>query len=443
MEKKGVNIMLMVLRTMLLYICPPLDLWELLTLAAFIVGGFLIGGKPFESGQEWFDNRRERSYAGLIGTAAGIVLWFYVHGVVLVGDMQDNYTLYMTINGRDGSSEKGYRRPLASFGRSFAEIVNQQQTTVPWQLRIARAVMMIAAVALLAILLVFYIRLYKANKGKLAAWNADTFEKRFPDVARGNGVEWATPYENNYLGFRLVDHDTAGADDPWYASFREINLHQARYDGLINGVPGGGLESSPFDSDAIASGRTGEEALARIIVGNKLNVVSFWSLYGKDGKGNPTDKDIDCALVGVDKQGKTHVWFVDAKNYKGGSDTKYVNAGHDDKGLNVIVRISKSQHALVSGKDGRPYLSTSENMAVQSGNWSRVPAIAKADRTSYVCMVPTGKDGCPDVDGLVWTGGVKCVTPKQLVDEIGACDLDDPSRIPANAMNLFRGALKN
>lgn len=137
------------------------------------------------------------------------------------------------------------------------------------------------------------------------------------------------------------------------------------------------------------------------------------------------------------------MWFVDAKNYKGGSDTKYVNAGHDDKGLNMIVRISKSQHALVSGKDGRPYLATSENMAVQSGNWSRVPAIAKANRTSYVCMVPTGKDGCPDVDGLVWTGGVKCVTPKQLVDEIRACDLDDPSRIPADAMNLFRGALKN
>ena len=30
-------------------------------------------------------------------------------------------------------------------------------------------------------------------------------------------------------------------------------------------------------------------------------------------------------LVGIDPQQQVHAWFVDAKNYKGGSDTKYVN----------------------------------------------------------------------------------------------------------------------
>lgn len=39
--------MLMVLRTMLLYVHLPLTLWGWLTLVAFTVGGFRIGRKPF------------------------------------------------------------------------------------------------------------------------------------------------------------------------------------------------------------------------------------------------------------------------------------------------------------------------------------------------------------------------------------------------------------
>ena len=217
--------------------------------------------------------------------------------------------------------------------------------------------MFIVAVMLLAVLFLGYRRLYKTNKENLATWNADTFENRFSTVALENGVEWAASYEYNYLGFKLVGHDAEGSTDPWYMAFEDINLYQARYNSRLNGVPGGGLETSRFSSDTIASGRAGEETLARIIVGSNLKVVSFWSLYGKDSKGNPTDADVDCALVGVNKSGKVHVWFVDAKNYKGGSDTKYVNVGHDENGHNVIARISKSKHALISGKMENPTLS--------------------------------------------------------------------------------------
>ena len=240
--------------------------------------------------------------------------------------------------------------------------------------------MFIVAVMLLAVLFLGYRRLYKTNKENLATWNADTFENRFSTVALENGVEWAASYEHNYLGFKLVGHDAEGSTDPWYMAFEDINLYQARYNSRLNGVPGGGLETSRFSSDAIASGRTGEETLARIIVGSNLKVVSFWSLYGKDSKGNPTDADVDCALVGVNKSGKVHVWFVDAKNYKGGSDTKYVNVGHDENGHNVIARISKSKHALISGKNGKPNLVASENMANQFNNWRHMSGLVRRGR---------------------------------------------------------------
>ena len=434
--------MLMVLRTMLLYVHLPLTLWGWLTLVAFTVGGFRIGRKPFICSQKWFDNHQERYNAESIGAAAAIVLWFWLHGCCLISDLQDNYWLYKDTEDWDGSSEKGYHKALASFGRSYAKLVVEQYNTLPWQVKLAEKIMFIVAVTLLAVLFLGYRRLCKTNKENLAAWNADTFESRFSTVALENSVEWAASYENNYLGFKLVGHDAEGSADPWYMAFEDINLYQARCNGRLNGVPGGGLEASRFDSDAIASGRAGEEALARIIVGSDLKVVSFWSLYGKDSEGNPTDADVDCVLVGVNKSGKVHVWFVDAKNYKGGSDTKYVNVGHDENGHNVITRISKFKHALISGKDGKPDLVTSENMANQFNNWRHMPGLLRANCKSYICMVPTGENGLPDVENLVWTGGIKCVTPKQLVEEIQACDLDDPSKIPAKVTELFYDSLK-
>ena len=72
--------MLMVLRTMLLYVHLPLTLWGWLTLVAFTVGGFRIGRKPFICSQKWFDNHQERYNAESIGAAAAIVLWFWLHG---------------------------------------------------------------------------------------------------------------------------------------------------------------------------------------------------------------------------------------------------------------------------------------------------------------------------------------------------------------------------
>lgn len=435
--------MLSVPMFMTAFIRLPLSLFGWIALAALAVFGYRTGFNMIGGINKWIDDGEERVRAGIMGSIAAIVVWFWCHGNILFNYLEDTYVLYMNTNGKDDSSAKDYHKSLAGLGRVYADAVNQQNSTSPWQYYVATWTMFAVGAVICFLLVASCLRIRKSYKERLAAWNADTFENRFTPVSLENGVAWAASGETNYLGFKLVDHDAGGSADPWYEPFETINLHQARHDGRLNGVPGCGLESSPFDSDAIASGRSGEETLARIIVGNGLNVMSFWSLYGKDAKGEPTDKDIDCVLVGIDKLRRLHVWFVDAKNYKGGSDTKYVNVGHNADGNNMIARISKSKHALIEGNDGKPVLGTSANMADQAANWRHAPEIASAERKSYICMVSTGKDGIPDVGGLVWTGGIKCVTPKQLVDEIRECDLDDPAKIPTDVIGLFRSSLKH
>lgn len=124
------------------------------------------------------------------------------------------------------------------------------------------------------------------------------------------------------------------------------------------------MDYSAFGNTAVQAGQQGESALARIIAYMRLNVISFWSLYGLNENRQPINADIDCVLVGIDPQQQVHAWFVDAKNYKGGSDTKYVNL--DPRNL---VRMSISRRALVKGSDGTPVVKMSENMATQRDNW--------------------------------------------------------------------------
>lgn len=85
-------------------------------------------------------------------------------------------------------------------------------------------------------------------------------------------------------------------------------------------------DQSNFSMNEIQSGQRGEQVLASMIAASCPNVVSFWSLRGLDEQHGFTNADIDCVIAGQDKQGKTHLWFVDAKNYKGSADTAYRKA---------------------------------------------------------------------------------------------------------------------
>ena len=117
---------------------------------------------------------------------------------------------------------------------------------------------------------------------------------------------------------------------------------------------------------------------------------------------------------------------MDAKNYKGGSDTKYVNL--DPRNL---VRMSISRRALIKGSDGTPVVKMSENMATQRDNWASTLETYHVAAQWMVCMVPGGHNGNPDVSEAVWPGNVRVVTPGQLVAEIQSPE-------PAAGWTIFR-----
>ena len=169
----------------------------------------------------------------------------------------------------------------------------------------------------------------------------------------------------------------------------------------------------------------------------QLNVISFWSLYGLNENRQPINADIDCVLVGIDPQQQVHAWFVDAKNYKGGSDTKYVNL--DPRNL---VRMSISRRALIKGSDGTPVVKMSENMATQRDNWASTLETYHVAAQWMVCMVPGGHNGNPDVSEAAWPGNVRVVTPGQLVAEIQSLSLLPVDNIPPRVVRLFTSAVK-
>lgn len=167
----------------------------------------------------------------------------------------------------------------------------------------------------------------------------------------------AEPDQPNYHGYKLVDRDNGGTPDPLWRTVDPQDVQLARSQSRLYGNPGGGLSQSNFTANEIQSGQKGEQVLASMIAANCPNVVSFWSLHGLDERHRFTDADIDCVIAGQDKQGRTHLWFVDAKNYKGNADTAYRNISQ-----NQLVRISVSQRAFETGMDGRPDLELSANV---------------------------------------------------------------------------------
>lgn len=243
--------------------------------------------------------------------------------------------------------------------------------------------------------------------------------------------------EDSYYGWFMIDHDNGGSPDPLYEASLNANLQQERQLGKLYGDPGSGLDYSAFGTTAVQAGQQGESALARIIAYMQLNVISFWSLYGLNENRQPINADIDCVLVGIDPQQQVHAWFVDAKNYKGGSDTKYVNL--DPRNL---VRISISRRALIKGSDGTPVVKMSENMATQRDNWASTLETYHVAAQWMVCMVPGGHNGNPDVSEAVWPGNVRVVTPEQLVAEIQSLSLLPVDNIPPRVVRLFTSAVK-
>lgn len=256
-------------------------------------------------------------------------------------------------------------------------------------------------------------------------------------LARRYGIAKAAPGERAVQGFKCVDHDAGGEATALYGSSQWMNLEDERRAGRLYGTPGVGLESSGFGSGSIGSGRRGEETLARMIAASHLNVIAFYSLYGRDAAGSRTDADIDCVLLGADLQGHARAWFVDAKNYKGGSDTRYVDAGNGS-----LARISKSLHAFVSGSRGSVTLPMSGNMAAQRAHWEGVLRSHVIASTWCVCMTPTGEHGAPDASGVAWPGSVPAWSVEQLVSSIRSAALAPVDSIRAADINLFRSALK-
>lgn len=243
--------------------------------------------------------------------------------------------------------------------------------------------------------------------------------------------------EDSYYGWFMIDHDNGGSPDPLYEASLNANLQQERQLGKLYGDPGSGLDYSAFGNTAVQAGQQGESALARIIAYMQLNVISFWSLYGLNENRQPINADIDCVLVGIDPQHQVHAWFVDAKNYKGGSDTKYVNMD-----VKTLVRFSISQRALIKGTDGKPYIHLTRNMAKQKANWQSTLTSYHIQSEWLVCMTPAGHNGTPDVSEATWPGGIRVVTPEQLVAEIRSVDLLPIDNIPQNVFEVFGSSVK-
>ena len=284
------------------------------------------------------------------------------------------------------------------------------------------------------------------------------------DAVTEYGIEPAPPDEMTYHGYHIVTQDAskklygASMGEAYHAAMG-MNLGEAHYRGQLYGFPGSGLEQSGFDRRGISSGMLGEKILAGIIAAfNKngnLNVIGFYSLYGLDSNGRRTNADIDCVLLGMDYEGRLHAWFVDAKYYKGGKDTKYICMGNS-----TIARISKSQHAFVTGPDGQVTLTTSSNMLHQQSMWEPLLRKHNIDAQWVICFVP-GPEGTPDVSNLQWAAdrhvrydpdspsgtsaeyqGIPAVSAAKLVGMIHAMHLADTAYIPDDVIKLFKRYVK-
>lgn len=262
-------------------------------------------------------------------------------------------------------------------------------------------------------------------------------QEQFNALGQRYGLVAAMSNESQYAGWYMADSDMGGKPDALCERAKAVNLREVRDRGLLHGDPGSGLSVSEFDSGAIKSGQIGESLLAKVVAYEQLPVVSFWSMYAMNEQGLRINADIDCVMVGIGEDGQIRAWFVDAKNYKGGSDTRYVNLNQD-----CLARISDGRRAFVKGSDGKPYITMSQNMMIQSQNWAAKLEQLHVDATWMICMVPGGRNGNPDVSEARWVGGLPVVSPEQLVDDIKSAHLADPATIPGDVLDFFFNQLK-
>lgn len=281
-----------------------------------------------------------------------------------------------------------------------------------------------------------------SQRGKGPKYTTDEYSLH--SIAYQYGIGKAEEGEASYKGYKAVSNDGGGQPDPLLvkATAHPVWFSTLKKKALMYGEPGSGLGSSDF-GQAAKTGAVGEKDLAKIIAASRLPVVSFWSLYGFDKDLKKIDADIDCVLAGVDEVGTVHLWFVDAKNYKGGSDTVYVPADEQNK----LLRISKSKHAFVVNKTGDASLKQSSQMAFQLDNWQKKwaqdPSLPKVATHWRVCSVPTGENGTPEFHAdLKWPGGIKAVTVGQLVDEIKHVQLQHSAMIPTKVIELLKSLVK-
>ena len=125
--------MLSVPMFMTAFIRLPLSLFGWIALAALAVFGYRTGFNMIGGINKWIDDGEERVRAGIMGSIAAIVVWLWCHGNILFNYLEDTYVLYMNTNGKDDSSAKNYHKSLAGLGRVYADAVNQQNSTSPWQ----------------------------------------------------------------------------------------------------------------------------------------------------------------------------------------------------------------------------------------------------------------------------------------------------------------------
>lgn len=398
----------------LLLILMPSSILQWLLLIACVVGGWFLFSTRFET------SKKSAETVNIWGAVFGVALFYGLkNGLGGLGDM------FMSLS---GTYVDGYPHPQVPLINAFVAIPR-----------------IFVSILCLSFVYGLYQPVskkededYEKQRQQDEAKEAEqSLNQTIDQIGSVFNLIKAEPGQPNYHGYRLVNDDNGGQPDTLWNTMTPTNIQQARNQFRLYGNPGGGLSQSDFSKNEIQSGQKGEQILANMITGNCLNVVSFWSLHGLDKQRRFTDADIDCVIAGQDMQGKTHLWFVDAKNYKGNADTAYRNLTSDQ-----LLRISIGQHAFETGVDGRPDLKLSSNMNWQRDMWASVFHGKPVEVEWLVCMVPTSDKGVPDVNGVMWPGNIPCVTPEELVRRVNAVGLDSVQNIPLDWLDMFKRQLK-
>lgn len=234
---------------------------------------------------------------------------------------------------------------------------------------------------------------------------------------------------HGWRGWRTVTHD----DSPTLPDQRLVlpPVDSTR----VNGVPGRGLADSPYTADRSSAGVEGERLLHDLALAGRTDVESWWSLHGLDADGTPTDADIDAVFAGR-HEGRTILWFVDAKRYQGGTDTVYENVDE-----HTLIRIAPRLHAFETGADGTPLLPLSDNMCVQRDRWTHM--LAEFDvETHWLVVLTPGPKGTPDTTHAVWPGNIRAVDVDAFTRMLDDAHLDADATIDPSVAGLLDRMLK-